>query len=466
MPLARRPVVRALTVALLFAAFSVLMPEPRLVWAQESTLEDEPVPDSVEEYGGPLVQAFRRRLRAETLFPRIKDRLEDLPPFFRDTELTLRPRSFYMNRRRADHTRAKASALGGSLEYRSGWLADTFSVGAELYTSQKLSGAGDEDGTSLLEPGQEGYTVLGRLYGALRYGEHELTLYRQELGLPYINKNDSRMTPNTFEAYTLRGGFGGTDEPGRVDYLVGHVTRMKKRNEESFISMSEAAGVSGNSGRGLTMAGAMITPCSGCRLGAVDYYVEDTINIAYGAADYTHLVSDDLGLRFQGQFTHQTSVGDDLLTGKNFDTWVMGGRAAASFKSFILTLAFSSTDDEAAIRSPFGSYAGYLSLMQKDFNRAGEDAWLIGTSYVFDRLGLEGLSAYANYAEGSDARDAESGASLPGQKEADLTVDYRVGEGRWRGFWLRIRGSLLDVDGERNMSKEVRVIINYDIPAL
>ena len=75
-----------------------------------------------------------------------------------------------------------------------------------------------------------------------------------------------------------------------------------------------------------------------------------------------------------------------------FDTYVFGGNAAASYQGAILSLAFSTTGSGSDIRSPYGSYPGYISLMLRDFNRADEDAWLVGLSYNLKFLGLDGLS--------------------------------------------------------------------------
>ena len=98
---------------------------------------------------------------------------------------------------------ADAESLMASLDGVPGWLK----IGAELFTSQKLVGVKEREGTRLLKSGQEGYTVLGQLYGKIKYGDHVFTGYRHELALPYVNKNDSRMTPRTFEGYTVRGQF-------------------------------------------------------------------------------------------------------------------------------------------------------------------------------------------------------------------------------------------------------------------
>jgi len=434
---------RRTATSLLLAGLLVAVGSPEPCWGQESSLGDAPAPESVKELDDPLETGLKEEIPEETLFPSVKRLLRDLPPFFRDTELKWNTRSYYFNRNHQDDSRAEAWTLGGSLSYRSGWFKEFFSIGAVFYTSQKLVGRKSRDGTRLLRPEQQSFSVLGQSYARLKFRDHRLTLYRQDLNLPYVNRRDNRMAPNTFEGYTLMGSFS------ELEYTAGYLTRMKRRDDDDFISMSEAAGVPQPSSHGLSFAGVRLSPFEGFSFGAIDYFVKDTINIAYAKSDYLHPLGDDLALRFQGQFSHQRSVGNDELAGSPFSS-----------------LAATSTDDGAAIVYPFGSYPGFVSLMQHKFNRAGEDAWLVGLSYHFTRLGFEGLSAVANYAEGYGARDPSSGSSLPNQREFNLTLDYHLQKGRLRGFWLRVRGSLLDTDGIDRTGKQLRVVLNYSIPVL
>ena len=76
----------------------------------------------------------------------------------------------------------------------------------------------------------------------------DLRLFRQSFLLPYVNKNDGRMIPTTFEAATLFD-----NEAPIFNYVVGHVTKMKRRSSDEFIHMSEAAGADGTD-KGLSMA--------------------------------------------------------------------------------------------------------------------------------------------------------------------------------------------------------------------
>jgi hypothetical protein len=438
-----------------------------VTFAGEATLGEAPAPDSVEDLGSPVSQVFEEAIREESILPGLKRRLRDLPPFVRDTRIRVNPRNYYFDLQREDDSRSEAFAYGGGLTYRSGWLKETAALGAALYTSQRLKGDRNRDGSGLLQPGQQAYTVFGEAYGVLRYDTHRLTLFRQDLQLPYVNRQDTRMTPNTFEGFTLAGDFHHWRLDTQVKYVAGYLTQIRKRDEEDFISMSEAAGVPGASGQGMAFGGALVQFAERTFAGVINYFVKDTLNIAYTEADHLYVVNDDLAVRFRLQGTHQASVGTDRLTGESFDTWVVGGSIAGSYSGFILAVKFSTTDTGAPIRSPFGNYPGYLSLMQKDFNRPGEDAWGIGMSYNFDRLGLRGFSAFTNYAEGYGARDADTKQSLPVNREFDITFDYRPQLHRLaQGLWLRVRASLIDAEGESDLGTDVRIILNYTIPIL
>jgi hypothetical protein len=180
----------------------------------------------------------------ERLFAPMKEEMKRLPPFLRDTDLTIHFRSYYFNREKPDGTENEAWAFGGWLSYKSGWLLDTFGIGATFYGSASLYAPEDKDGTLLLQPGQEGYYVLGEAYAALRYQDYALLKgYRQLVDQSYINPQDNRMTPNTFEGVTLGG------KVDVVQYLVGYLWKIKPRNSDTFISLADQAGATGVSAR-------------------------------------------------------------------------------------------------------------------------------------------------------------------------------------------------------------------------
>jgi hypothetical protein len=426
--------------------------------AGEAELEEAPAPDSVEDIRSPLGSAFLRPARHEPLFPRLSSYLKDLPPFFADTELGIRYRTYAMRQEPPDESVRAAWAMGGWVHYRSGWFDDVLALEVKWFTSQKIIGDEDEGGTLLLAPVQEGYSVLGVANLKLRYRDHELVLYRQELRTPYVNRQDSRMTPNTFEGILLRG-----DTPS-LHYGLGYLWGIKQRNSDEFVSMSEAAGVF-DEDEGLVSVGVKWTPAENLELGVFDHWVENVFNTLYAEASYSRSVGDRVGLRLDLQFTDQRSVGQDLLSGSPFETYNFGIRASVSWRKAVFRLGFSTTGDERSIFSPYGSAPTYVNLMMIDFDRADEEALLASLSYDFSLARLEGLTAIVNFVQGWNARDND-GFAIPESREVDLTFDYRIGDGLFSGLWLRLRGAYVDTEGASKNGTDFRVILNYDFSLL
>jgi hypothetical protein len=415
---------------------------------------EKPVPGSVLEEQGSLEPALGTETSEYWLLPRVNE----LKEFYWDkATLTLKPRSYYLNKQRDGTSDRVAWAAGGSLEYKTALYKDTFSTGATIYTSQKLYGPRDKDGTRLLRDGQKEITVLGEAYLDIRLNESiNARLYRQGLNLPYLNKYDIRMIPNTFEAYNITGKRYGD----RFSYGIGHVTKMKELDSSSFKYMSDIAGAN-DTKKGLSVVGARYSLNKTLNGGMVNQYAWDVMNTFYIEGNSAWDLKNDVALRISGQYTKQQSVGDELIG--DFDTSVYGLKLGASYKNAILSLAYTSTDDDHNILSPFGGYPGYASIIIKDFDRAGEDAWLVGLSYNAAALGLDGLSVFANYVDG-DTPDSGSNAS-PDQQELDITADYYFPKTFADGLWLRTRVALLNQQGpDATDQQDYRIILNYTLP--
>ncbi len=130
--------------------------------------EESPDVDAVRDARGLLGDGFGQPLRWRSRFPGIKRKLEDLPPFWRDAQVQLKPRSYYFNRQREDSADSVAWALGGELRAESGWWQNRLRASTSVYISQRLYGPRDKGGTLLLEPIQNSFTVLGQAYIEMR----------------------------------------------------------------------------------------------------------------------------------------------------------------------------------------------------------------------------------------------------------------------------------------------------------
>jgi hypothetical protein len=381
-------------------------------------------------------------------------------PFFRDTDLRLHLRSFYFNRHNPDGSINEAWALGGWLQYTSGWLADVFQVGATGYTSQPIHAPEDRDGTSLLEPGQEEITVLGQAFARLRYKDYAvLTAYRQSVNDGYIGPQDNRMIPNTFEGVSVRG------EVGKVAYDAGYLWEMKPRNSEEFIPMSEQAGADG-SDEGVWYGSVDWGPSDAWEVFAGDYYTPDVFNIFFLQAKHIRELTTCTEAQFGVQFTDERSVGDELIG--EFETWNLGVGARHVWDSgWTVGAAFHATGDDANIRSPYGSWPGWLSLIEVDFNRANEKAFGVGVRYDFGKretgFRVPGLLAVFAVARGFDREDPLTGDSIDDTTEIDLDLTYDVP--KVKGLQLRLRQAVWDT-GDEDWGYQVRFIVNYEIDLL
>ena len=432
----------------------------RVMAARPNYIANEsPAADSIRDKRSPLEELQpKKAIQPPPFFPELKQKMGTLPPFWRDTNLNLHIRSYYFVSEIAEIKKNEAWALGGWLEYESGWWKDLLKVGGVGYTSQKLYGPEDRDGTLLLKPGQEGFSVLGQAYLRARIAEGiNLRLYRQSLELPYINKDDSRMVPNTFEAYTLDG-----KSIHNIDFIVSHVTKMKTRSSSEFRYMSEVAGFP-DTDKGLTMGGASYSFTEDIYIGVISQYSWDLWNTSYAEATGVWNLTEEMEIGLSAQYTDQRSVGDEL--DGVFSTSVFGASVALSYQGAIMSFAFSSTGDDRRIRRPYGGTPSYVSLMESKFDRAGEDAWRTGLSYDFRFVGIDGLSAFVDYARGNTP---DSGpAASPDQDEFDLTVDYRFKKGPFESLWLRFRGAVLNQHGPNARDiVNFRIILNYDLPIL
>lgn len=399
-------------------------------------------------------------------------RLEKRRGALLDTEFRFNIRSYYFDRKKFDGSESQAFTIGGSAGLKTGYFFDHLSFGVTGYTSQPLYAPDDKDGTGLLKPVQEGITVLGEAYADIRIVKG-LNLYvgRKEYDTPFINGDDSRMIPNTFEAIVLQGrieldkGSTASTDPSKgvveqkevgsvLKFGAGYFDRIKPRNSDEFIAMSEAAGASVD--RGVYTAGVLYEK-GNFTIGAIDYYSPDTINIGYAEATLKLPINADWEPKFSAQFVDQRSVGDNDLQGESFSGQQFGIKADLPFKNALFTLGYTQVTDGTNMQAPWSSFPNYTSVQVQDFNRAGEGAFLVRAGYEFTKV--KGLSTYALAVLGTDPSEAGQFR----QNEYDFNVQWKPPEGVLKGFSLRLRYALVHQFGGDVVQdiQDFRVICNY-----
>lgn len=399
---------------------------------------------SVEQGQTELDASFDQNLR--------EWRLEKRRQAFADTEFKFNLRTMYLGRDKYDGSNMQSMAIGGWAGLKTGYFLDHISFGLTGYTSQHLAGDDDEDGALMLEPGQEGYSVLGEAYADIKIIDG-LNLYagRKEYDTPYINRNDIRMTPNTFEALTLMGK-AKLGEDSSLKYGLGYFNRIKERNSVDFVPMSEDAGAAVD--RGVYTVGAVYQRGK-FSFGLIDYYSPDIINIGYAEAKM-EFEACGLKPRLALQYSDQRSTGDELLKGNDFESRQFGVKLEVPVGQALFTAGYTTAGGDANMQNPWSGYPGYTSVQVEDFNRDGEEAFILRAGYDFKRV--KGLSAYALWVHGTDPQDS----GQYGRDEFDVNLQWAPPEGQLKGLSFRVRYAHVDQRGSGGGSlDDFRVIANY-----
>ena len=387
---------------------------------------DTPTPSSTETGQSPLDESFGSVSHADWV-------RETRRKAWQDTRFDLQVRSYYLDRDKYDDGQSEAWALGGSVGLKTGYFRERFALGMTGYTSQRLYGPEDKDGTLLLKTGQQSYTVLGEMYGEFLLNQDtRLSVGRRGIDTPYLNRSDSRMTPQTFEAITVQGLYGGGEGEAGWRAGGGYFDKVKQRNADEFVSMAAAAGAPQGIERGVYVGGGNYSK-GDLSIGAIDYYSDDIINILYSEAKYAVPLRGGMRVQLALQYSDQRSVGDDLLRGADLSSRQWGGKAELGMGGALFSVAYTAASGDTGMQSPWDGYPGFTSVQIEDFNRDGERAWMLRAAYNF--ASVKGLGVYGLWVHGSTPQS-------PGQyakDEYDFDLQWTPFSGALKGLMMRLR---------------------------
>ncbi|MGI9243009.1 MAG: OprD family outer membrane porin [Verrucomicrobiales bacterium] len=459
-----------LLIAILLWAALALVPcsqvqaedEPEYLRAEAPIAGDLDEVQSVTERIGVTPGSWLReyspfRPRLARLFPELRGQI--LPPrnqpFLDDTRISVRPRFYYRNVEGWNTPASKVAALGGSIAVESGWLQELLRVSLVGYTSQRLHGSGERGFTGLLDDNQQGYSVLGEAFTELKLGHSSFFAGRARIDAPFINAQDIRMTPNTFEGVGIR-----SLAVENLQVSAAYISRIKFRNSIDFVPMSKHAGTTDKE-RGVSLIGLRYNFSDDFHVGLSEQYGWDMFNTLYLDSEKLFQLTDELDLRVGAQFTDQRSTGQELLG--SFSTQTAGVKAALGYGGLITTASATTTASGSSILKPWGGTPSYHSAMIADFDRAGEDSIRLDTSFDFSSLGINGLSADINWLSGRTPDDGRNAS--PDQQEINYTLDYQPPIDFLENFWLRVRYAVNERDSTPGSSptsrEDFRIILNW-----
>lgn len=435
----------------------------------QSPNDGTPIPATADQSLTAIQRSFQLPPTAPlTLFPQMRDQMKDVPAFLSGSRVELNIRSYYRDNvevspKGTTVNEAWAGGGTGMVSFESGRIFDLVSGGFTLYTSAPLYAPRQYGNSQLLLPDQQGYAVVGQLYGRLKIDEDtSFTAGRYLWTTPYLNGHDNRMTPNTFYGYVLKGILGDSGGSGpALHYGAGYVATIKPRDAATFQSMAQAAGANSTSGVAVTGGRLDWGPAS---LGAINYFSQDVMNIAYVEGSYAALLPGGFRAILAMQYADQRSTGANLLNnGAYWSNGQVGMRLQLGYETAILTLGFSAVQPGYAMQSPWSSNPVYTDAQIQSFQRAGEQALVVGTSLMLKPLGLPGVATSVFYYNG--ATNAPAAGPPLVESEWNFALEWRPEWKPLAGLWLRARyGHSQTWQGAGlTTTDEIRLVLNYDV---
>jgi hypothetical protein len=329
-------------------------------------------------------------------------------------------------------TRNKALAAGGWLNYKVGpWHGWTLGLGGAA--SFPVVADPENDGTGLLAPDQESYSVIHLAFLQLDVGTASFRAYRQLLYTPLITSLDLRMTPLTFEAYTAQGS-----ATPKVAWIASYVTREKNRNSEVFVPMSEQAGWGGN--EAVALGGVSWKPGDAVKAQLWDYYCFEMMHAPYAQVDVTVPLGLDWSVVTSLQGLYESSVGKEI--GGVIDTGFGAVQVAFIKHGFNGHWSYSKVSRKGQVQYPWSQNPSFTATVEEDQDFAGERAWAWGFSWDFTAVGAPGLVVMWDRTK-AYVTDPPLGMSAKEQYESQAIVDYSF-QGALKGFKVRLFGAWVE----------------------
>ena len=244
----------------------------------------------------------------------------------------------YVDQDNAASTDTYATAVGGILKYETPVWND-LKLGIAGYASQKVhfaTGSWDEGKTNsdFFDADGKSFAYLGEAYVDYSANDLNVRIGRQLIDTPFVNTDEIRMLPNTFEA--AMGTYSGID---KTTLSAGFIKRWagydSPRGHHDSINEFKQFGETHES-IGTYLLGITNESISDLLLQGWFYSIDEVTDIAYADATYKILYSDTRSLNLSAQAAHFAEDRDitDTMTGINGN--VIG--LAANYKWGMVTL--------------------------------------------------------------------------------------------------------------------------------
>jgi len=368
-------------------------------------------------------------------------------------------RTFLFNRDKQDQAPDSiATTQALMLRYSSPLFNDVVGLDASYFGNAKLSAKDGEGGTGLLKDKDDGsqgsYSKLAEIYARFRFSRNfGIDLGRMELNTPLLNDPDIRATPSTTQAGYFKfdngktGGYGLVTDKGsaRTDSDFGSYIDSKGNDFTVYV-----AGITHKFETGFYIHGSA-------------GHADDVMNQAYLNAGRLLNLESGYGLLLDGHFYFGEADGNGSLNGigPNYDSDIANIAAQLVMGNTKWAVSYQKVSGDTYLVSWDGgnrdnnTYKTWHSVQRSDFNRAGEQSWMIRFDYDFkDRV--DGLKLLARYVSGDEIDRSDGGEG----KEWERNIDFTYVPPALKNLSIRWRYSVVR-STETFDSDEHRFIVNY-----
>jgi hypothetical protein len=413
--------------------------------------------------------------------------------FLEDSKASLSMRTLYFNSDNrdgaADPSKTEEAAQGFVLRYESGFTqgAVGFGLDAQALLGITLdSGAGRHVGSGMIPSDGDGAADAWSSFGPtakMRLARTEFRYGTLLPKLPILLANDARVLPQSFTGaqFTSNDIDGLTLTSGVLEHAVGRASTDRT---------------------GLSVAGSTQDSNKFYYAGA-DYNLSKTLKTQYYFAQLedfynqnflglTHILSIDsasslitdlryfrttssganstASVRAQGYrvsgYTDDNDGEIDNSTWVAMVTYTHGGHAVSVGHQRVGDGSnFVQPNQGSLVDKGAGGGSVYLPTdkMIQNFARAGEQTNFGQYTYDFAPMGVPGLKASIAYLKGTDIK--VQNASDQSEWERDMTLDYVLQSGTFKGVGFTLRNAKSNTDAGRNVDQS-RFIINYTLSLL
>lgn len=411
--------------------------------------------------------------------------------FVEGSTAALSMRTLYFNSDYRDGSQSPSkteeAAQGFILRYQSGFTQGPVGFGLDALGMMGVtldSGRGrHQGGTMIPSDGDQAVDSWSTLNptAKLRFAKTEVRYGTLMPKLPVINYNDSRVLPQSFEGIQLT-----SEDIDKLTLTGGMIDKARGRYSTDRTGLSVAG--SNQESDQLYFAG-------------FDYNVTKNLKAQYYFARLEDYYDQNfLGLMHTLPFSSNSSLVTDLRyfnsksSGANSstagraegyriagytsdnngeidnDTWVamftynLGGHAfTLGHQSVSAGSQFANQNQGGLVDKDAGGSSPYLPTVRmiSSFYRAGEDTNLAQYVYNFSAVGIPGLKATVAYLKGTGIKVRNS--SDQSEWERDLTIDYVIQSGTFKGLGVTLRNGVFRTEAGRDIDQN-RLILNYTLP--